>query len=464
MPPTGDKYGAIANWNALHARDQSLGYSREFGNILADQEERGNSIPEIQSNVVEVRPSSLLARILVVGTVIMFGIFAYTGNLSTTGPTSSTDITETGIIDVVYEEPAPVYPEFVMTCANEEYMNLGFETFPYPFLENASLMEPYRPHLVSIFNAFLECDQTWSLTHDTDTSIVHTGFLDSVNRTTDPAFYVVPSKTGKYTFLLNETCSGINGLPDRTFEHTVYVKYIRRELSYMAKGERDEFLDALKTLWEVNTKDGIEKYGPRYKSLNYLAMLHNDGSGNGVCDEFENGSGFMYNNILLGMYLEQSLRLVNPRVSLHYSEYAKYFTSDEFKSHIYNQLDGGSWADLMSDDYFGSSNPSTGEIMDGRWKGLEVPFIDATFYENEGIPTDSTFFPDEEWEWLQIQPVHLTSPYGFLRSPWNYNPSNKLARFNNINSIKSLEDLTTQATTSYLGNQESQNNIPYYEL
>ena len=456
-----DQYGAITNWSRLHARDQALGYSREFGNILADHEQDGDEpAVEIQTNVVEVRPSSLAARALVVGTVIMFAVFAYTGQLpisslsstsSSSSSSSSVSSSIAGGIDVVYEEPAPTWPEFRMTCANEEYMNMGFETFPYPFLRNASLMEPYRPHLVSLFNAFWECDQSWTMTHAKDPSVVFSGFLDSVNRTADPSFHVVPSKTGKYVFRMNETCYGVNGLPDRTFEHTVYVKYIRRELSYMARGERDEFLDALKTLWDVSTKDGIEKYGPDYKSLNYLAMIHNDGSGNGVCDEFENGSGFMYNNILLGMYLEQSMRLVNPRVSLHYSEYAKYFSSDEFKGHVYNQMDGGSWAELMTSDYFGSSNPLTGEIMDGRWAGVEVPFIDDTFYDREMVSKEATFFPDEEWEWLQIQPVHLTSPYGFLRAPWNYNPSQKLARFNNMNEVKDLAELTTLATTTYLG-------------
>ena len=72
-------------------------------------------------------------------------------------------------------------------------------------------------------------------------------------------------------------------------------------------------------------------------------MVHNDGGGNGICDEFHAGIGFINNHLYLGMYLEQSLRLVNPRVSLHYMEYSKYFSSNEFQTHVSNQLDGGSW-------------------------------------------------------------------------------------------------------------------------
>ena len=47
------------------------------------------------------------------------------------------------------------------------------------------------------------------------------------------------------------------------------------------------------------------------------------------------------------MYLEQSLRLVNPRVSLHYMDYSKYFESDAFKSRATN-MDGGEWNELMT--------------------------------------------------------------------------------------------------------------------
>ena len=37
---------------------------------------------------------------------------------------------------------------------------------------------------------------------------------------------------------------------------TVWVKYVRRELQSLTDDDREEFLDALHTLWEVNTVDG----------------------------------------------------------------------------------------------------------------------------------------------------------------------------------------------------------------
>jgi hypothetical protein len=89
-------------------------------------------------------------------------------------------------------------------------------------------------------------------------------------------------------------------------------------------------LDALVTLWQVNTVDGMKLYGSKYKSLHYFASIHNDGGANSVCDEFHGGAGFANNHLMLGNYLEQSLQLVDPGVCLHYMDYSMYFEKHAF--------------------------------------------------------------------------------------------------------------------------------------
>jgi hypothetical protein len=92
-------------------------------------------------------------------------------------------------------------------------------------------------------------------------------------------------------------------------------------------------------MWlQVNTKDGVELYGPDYKSLYYFASIHNDAGGNGVCDEFHGDQGFVNNHLMLGAFLEQSMQLVNPAVCLHYMEYAQYFEGDAFASRKFTEL------------------------------------------------------------------------------------------------------------------------------
>jgi hypothetical protein len=128
------------------------------------------------------------------------------------------------------------------------------------------------------------------------------------------------------------------------------VRYVRRELTTLTDDDREAFLDALVTLWnvrishtalsiafkhfveQVNTVDGKKLYGSKYKSLQYFASIHNDAGANSVCDEFHGGAGFANNHLLIGNYLEQSLQLVDPSVCLHYLDYSKYFEMDAFKT------------------------------------------------------------------------------------------------------------------------------------
>ena len=153
-----------------------------------------------------------------------------------------------------------------------------------------------------------------------------------------------------------------------------WVKYVRREISTLTDNDREEFLDAFHTLWEVNTVDGMAKYGERYKSIYWFAILHNDGSGNSVCDEFHGDVGFLPNNVYLLNYLEQSLQLVNPKVTLPYVEYSKYFGTEIFSEHLALQLSGGGWTELLTATYFGRNDPYTGRIIGNQSTHPTLPY------------------------------------------------------------------------------------------
>ena len=56
----------------------------------------------------------------------------------------------------------------------------------------------------------------------------------------------------------------------------------------------------------------------------------------------------------------------------------------------------------------------------------------------------------EENEWLAVHPPHLASPYGLLRSPWNYNPSPFLTRYNNMHQIQ-FNNVVATAKIFYMG-------------
>lgn len=192
---------------------------------------------------------------------------------------------------------------------------------PYTFLTDSFLFEPYKETSVVIADSNSHCEYNWSFTSK------NTGDVASSGSTLDGKFAVTLKTVDGYQLDISEVCSNTIG---RKMSKTVWVKYVRRELSTLNDNDREAFLNAFYTLWSVSTTKGKLLYGEQYKSVNFFATLHNDGGGNAACDEFHGGLGFLNNHMYLSAYLEQSLQLVNPAVALHYMEYSKYFSSVAF--------------------------------------------------------------------------------------------------------------------------------------
>jgi hypothetical protein len=191
----------------------------------------------------------------------------------------------------------------------------------YTFLLDSFLVEPYKESTIVLDSARTGCFYDWSFTK------VSNGVIVSSGTSKDGYIRVTLETVGEYYLVVLGGC-GVK----EYLNISVWVKYVRRELTTLNDIDREEFLDAFHTLWTVSTVDGMELYGDRYKSLYYFAILHNDGGGNSRCDEFHGGPGFLNNHMYVSAYLEQSLQLVNPKVALHYMEYAKYFSSTRFQN------------------------------------------------------------------------------------------------------------------------------------
>jgi hypothetical protein len=338
--------------------------------------------------------------------------------------------------------------------------------FVFVFPADALLASPYKTTTFEITNPGSSCQYTWSIA-DIDGNEVDHGTASMSSFSTSKL-----TTTGEYSLKVQESgCTDAN--TDRNMAKTVWVKYVRRELSTLTESDREAFLDAFSTLWTVNTVDGKKVYGDRYKDVYYFATIHNDAGANSVCDEFHGDQGFVNNHIMLGAFLEQSLQLVDPSTALHYWEYESYFDSSSFTArksmsfvspawHLYiycccmtdmsSQLDGGSWTDLMTSTWFGSNDPITGKILDGRWANAAVPYMDSDFFVDHGINEHENFFPLEADVWENnANMLHMHSPYGLLRSPWNWNPNTFVTRFNNVNGISNLQAVDPPDRDFYSG-------------
>ncbi len=116
-----------------------------------------------------------------------------------------------------------------------------------------------------------------------------------------------------------------------------------------------------------------------------------------------------------------------------------------------NQFDTGNWTEVLTSSFFGASDPRSGRILDGRWKDLQVPALNDSFYRDHGVSQDETFFPEEEKAWLKVSDAHIASPYGLLRSPWNFNPSPYLARYMSVSMLPSISAMPRSIRQYYSG-------------
>lgn len=208
-----------------------------------------------------------------------------------------------------------------ITVSNE-YGAATSDKYPYPFLADSLFAETYKQNLFSINGGKDECSYVYDITSESSSE-------SSGVTTVNDGFYFHPKSTGSYSLSLQEIC---DGAITQTLSQNVWSKYVRREISSLTEDDREEFLDAFATLWKVSTVEGRQLYGDAYKGLYHFALIHNDAGASVACDEFHGDAGFLSNHVMLGAYLEQSLRLVNPKTSLHYLEYSTYFSGDNFDS------------------------------------------------------------------------------------------------------------------------------------
>ena len=181
-----------------------------------------------------------------------------------------------------------------------------------------------------------------------------------------------------------------------TYNGRILARYIRREIRQLTSGDRNLWLNTMKTLWDVKTAEGVELYGPSYMDITDLTTYHVTLSSDMTCDHMHDGLGFMTQHLGLTLMFEQAMQAVDPRVSLPYWD----FTIDRW------HLDTGNLTSLWQSpifraDVLGNVNRDTLTIQEGRWKGIKIA--------------------DNQWSGTH-------NSYGYMRAPWNNNPQPHLTR------------------------------------
>jgi len=276
----------------------------------------------------------------------------------------------------------------------------------YKFLSDVdSVIEPYVP-----MNVFI-ADATGAEYYEFSMCSLDSGECSSGSMsldgtyTTDVTVSCTPFEI--YTISVKEYNIG-NNIQQRDTTGTAMCMYVRREIRDLTDSDLDSLMDAMYTMWSVSEEEGVELYGDDYHDSSYLLRFHHFHAAWQDADHIHEGNGFLTQHVKMTNIFEKSVQAVNPAVTIPYWD----FTIDESYG-----LRGYS-SEIMTSSMFGSMTIP---------KDVSYGFT----YENDQI-IDAAI-PDGRWAFLKAEKnkdfEELKTGYGYMRAPWNMNPSPYVSRF-----------------------------------
>jgi len=194
----------------------------------------------------------------------------------------------------------------------------------------------------------------------------------------------------------------------RSGEGIILCQYVRREIRSLTSDDLNKAMDSMYTLWSVSEEDGQKLYGENYHSSTYFTEAHTFNAGQQDADHIHEGLGFLPQHIKMTNMFEESIQSVDPSFSLPYWDFtidteeglsldeSPMFTSDTFGSIKFPKDD--SWGWTYRDDKIEDA-----AIPNGRWK-KQLADVNTRY----AFPGNS---------------------FGYMRGPWNLNPSPYISRF-----------------------------------
>ena len=233
---------------------------------------------------------------------------------------------------------------------------------------------------------------------------------------------IMLNNTGIYDATVSITTKVSNTITSNTvytYNFTLAMKYVRREIRSLTDEDRETFFYALELLYSLSETEGQRLYGTKFHNAEYFSYKHLTGAGTTDCDHWHDGAGIITHHMAFTLEFEQSLQAINPAIANPYWEYG-------MDTYLY---DHWSESPIFDADWFGMSSPTNPEhkIDDGgRWDELLVP--DGDTYS--------------EWSILDTGSLNpYVNGFGHMRSPWNNNPFQQLGRHNKTYSMTQYETM-----------------------
>ena len=382
-------------------------------NIIIDDEETStikiihnnkyNNNNDINKNRVTVVVLSIIALLFGAAVVSTGWMTAYT----TDGEAMFTEE------DLRKSSKKEVNDYLTFTLQREGYDALPYFTdedyvFTYKFLKDyVAVIEPSSTMYLTILedSSYVKGDYYKFKVYDSDSNkVTHGKSNPNANEYDTLSISCSPYET----YYISVTKYNSDNQELLTADGEAVCMYVRREVRELTTDDLNAVLDAMYTLWETPQSKGQLIYGENYHDAEYFSQVHNYNAAWKDADHIHEGLGFVPQHIKITNMYETAIQSVDPSVSLFYWDFTIESSAGEFVFDSY----------IFTEDVFGSiykpTSMTTGwkysdddidnaRIQDGRWKDLKA--VDYCKYDE------------------------LLNGYGYMRGPWNMNPSKYITRF-----------------------------------
>lgn len=350
------------------------------------------------------RASKRVTGVIAILAVVIIGLFGYSSTLGGSSSISSSERSHRSGVDLIpnfaassdfLKERRKVTENFKETefnlkisVTNEYGEYKGAYSWLAPNLRNL-LIEPYKEATFRLnmpsSEEKLDFYTTWESSK-----------IDGVLKASE--FKFTATDTEPFTVTANWHDSWDDEVLDKV-SYTVYPKYVKRELRTLTEADKEKFLTAMNKVYREPR--GTTKYGDSFLPNDALVEQHAAASNDIMCDTMHDGSGFYPHHMSLTMSFENSLRAVDPSVTLHYWDFTREGQA------IYDAGADASYMEkvstILTDEWFGNTDMTTHRIKDSKFANLDAP---RTTDESRVAPNS----------------------YGYTRSYWNHNPDSKVSR------------------------------------
>lgn len=297
----------------------------------------------------------------------------------------------------------------------------------YKFLSDYhGLVEPYAPTVVEFIGStsFVTRNNLYYYDYDMDGT-----FYDSRN---NPYRETLASGDGYFDAAdgsPSEVTVPCEAYTDISLKITVYdtdmneainlrsdlvCMYVRREIRNLTSTDLDTAIKTMYQLWALNETEGQAIYGSDFHSSTWFTALHDFNAAWQDADHIHEGLGFMPQHMKMSNLFEKSMQAVDPSTSLFYWD----FTIDEkegldiFSSPMFQENTFGELA-KPADSYWGwtyrHDKIEDARVLNGLWADIAAQAIPESY--------------------------SIGNSFGYMRGPWNMNPSAYVSRFTSENAV-----------------------------